>query len=365
MYCASVVVPWWDHIELLRLWTNNLHHLSDAEVIFIDNGSASQGKQELEEFCDRHAIRLIRNEENRGYAAANNQGAAIATGEYILFLNNDVEILKPPVQYLCQLAGDGIAGPGPLQTITHELCVEGWALCIKKSTLQAIGGWCEDYGAGYWDDVDLCYRAKYAGYRLICSGEFFSHNWTSPTTDAQRQNAWIHHLGGITGDDGRLQKTILDRQNQARFTQKFYPELKDINTIVFPDWSQPEEIISRELEQAVWTVLSHPNQAHISLLIDGGDLSQEDACLIASSVVMNVLLENTLEITEEPTIAVLEKLHQLEWEPIHCRLHARLRLPHENISVVDDRARTLPIYSLDEFSQTQIIQEETGLWRLQ
>ncbi len=132
MYTASVVVPWWDHTDLLKLWENNLHYLQDAEVIFVDNGSAAKGKAELEAFCQRHSVRLIRNEENRGYAAANNQGFEAAVGEYVLFLNNDVEILKPPVQFLCQLAGDGIAGPGPLLTETQEISVEGWALCVKN-----------------------------------------------------------------------------------------------------------------------------------------------------------------------------------------------------------------------------------------
>lgn len=364
MDSASVIVPWWDHIELLELWPNNLRQLSDAEIIFIDNGSGSEAKQQLAEFCDRYQIRLIRNEQNRGYAAANNQGAAIATGEYLLFLNNDVEILQPPVQGLCQLAADGIAGPGPLETITHELCVEGWALCLKKAILQAIGGWCEDYGPGYWDDVDLCYRAKQAGYPLACSSEFFSDNWTSPTRQVQRQTARIRHLGGVTGDDGRLQKTRLDLQNRSRFTRKFYPHLRDINTIVFPDWSQPEEVVSQEIGQAVQAVLSHPDQSNISLLIDSGDLPQEDTSWIASAVVFHVLMEKP-DLTEEPAIAVLEKLHPTEWKPIACRLHARLRLPHENHAAIHDRAGTLPTYSPAEFSQTQAIRQETGLWLLQ
>lgn len=85
MYSASVVVPWWDHTDLLSLWENNLHHLQDAEIIFIDNGSSAEGKAALEAFCQRHPVKLLRNEQNRGYAVANNQGARAASGDYILF----------------------------------------------------------------------------------------------------------------------------------------------------------------------------------------------------------------------------------------------------------------------------------------
>ena len=61
---ASVIVPWWDHTDLLQLWQGNLEHLQNAEIIFIDNGSASAAQAELQEFCQRHELRLIRNETN-------------------------------------------------------------------------------------------------------------------------------------------------------------------------------------------------------------------------------------------------------------------------------------------------------------
>lgn len=204
---ASIVVPWWDHSELLELWERNLVHLPDAEIIFIDNGSGRVGKAALEDFCSRHNIKLIRNEENRGFAAANNQGAQVATGEYILHLNNDVKILNPLVNHLCEHADNGIAGPGPIQNEIGEIYIEGWALCIKRSTLQALGGWCEDYGPGYWDDVDLCYRAKLAGYSL------------TPVPDMDKL---IRHQGNATGRDGRIDQLALHIRNRGIFISKYY-----------------------------------------------------------------------------------------------------------------------------------------------
>lgn len=203
----SIVVPWWDHTDLLNIWKNNLKHLGKNEVIFVDNGSQKNGKLGLEDFCNKHKVKLIRNEENRGFSAANNQGLEAATGEYILYLNNDVEILKFPAQLFCNLAGEGIAGPGFVQNELGENYLEGWALCIKKSTLETLGGWCEDYGPGYWDDVDLCFRTRLAGYSL------------TPIPNIQ---TFMRHKQNTTGRDGRLNQIALHIRNRGIFLQKHY-----------------------------------------------------------------------------------------------------------------------------------------------
>jgi glycosyltransferase involved in cell wall biosynthesis/predicted SAM-dependent methyltransferase len=211
-YLASIVVPWWDHSELLELWEHNLKYLPDTEIIFIDNGSAPTGQAALEKFCIQQNIKLLRNETNRGFAAANNQGAKVATGEYIIHLNNDVEIKDSPIEYLCNLAAEGLAGP-LAQNELGELYLEGWALCIKKYLLEALGGWCEDYGPGYWDDVDLSHRARLAGYSL------------TPVPD---MNRLIHHLTNATGRDGRLDQLALHFQNRKIFIKKYYNSVPKI-----------------------------------------------------------------------------------------------------------------------------------------
>ncbi|MEP0815708.1 MULTISPECIES: glycosyltransferase [Trichocoleus] len=208
-YSTSIVVPWWDHGELLEIWGRNLKHLSDIEIIFIDNGSQPPTRDALKRFCQTHNIKLIRNSENRGFAAANNQGIQVASNEYILFLNNDIEVLTTPVPYLCQLAGEGLAGPGPKQTETGEVYLEGWALCVKKQVLESFGGWCEDYGPGYWDDVDFCHRAKSSGYSLTPIPEDIKHQLFT-------------HNQNTTGRDGRLNQLKLHVRNRGIFIQKYY-----------------------------------------------------------------------------------------------------------------------------------------------
>lgn len=207
VYTVSIIVPWWDHSELLDLWERNLEYLPNTEIIFIDNGSSLPGKIALDNFCKKYNIKLIRNEENRGFAAANNQGLSVATGEYIIHLNNDVEILSSPIAHLCSHANEGIAGPGPIQNEIGEIYIEGWALCVKRDTLQVLGGWCEDYGPGYWDDVDLCHRAKLAGYSL------------TPISHIEKL---IRHKGNATGRDGRINQIALHIRNRGIFINKYY-----------------------------------------------------------------------------------------------------------------------------------------------
>jgi glycosyltransferase involved in cell wall biosynthesis/SAM-dependent methyltransferase len=205
----SVIVPWWDHTEFLELWENNLKYLSDCEIIFIDNGSQEESKKTLAKFCQIHNIKLIRNEENRGFAVANNQGLAVAMGDYILHLNNDISIKgELNIKHLCNLAQDGIAGP--IRYVINELninYVEGWALCAKKSLLDNLGGWNEIYGPGYWDDIDLCYRAQLAGYQIIAIPEL---------------HEWIEHITNATGLDGRIDHDALHITNRKKFLDQYF-----------------------------------------------------------------------------------------------------------------------------------------------
>ena len=61
----------------------------DCEIVVVDNASADDTVQRIEEFVAWHPVRLIANEENLGFGAAVNQGAREATGDVLLILNPD------------------------------------------------------------------------------------------------------------------------------------------------------------------------------------------------------------------------------------------------------------------------------------
>lgn len=181
--------------SIISCWPKNLW-----EIIVVDNGSH-------DDFVDQVTtnfgtdIKLIKNSENLGFARANNQGAQIASGKYLFFLNSDTiikeNILPAIAESFVKNKAIGIVAPkllnpdgtaqakayGPLPTIKYLLYknllfqkdndfpkkidwVSGAALVIRHDVFNLIGGWDESFFL-YLEDVDLCWMAKKRGYGVI------------------------------------------------------------------------------------------------------------------------------------------------------------------------------------------------------
>lgn len=122
-------------------------------------------------------------------------------------------------------------------------------------------------------------------------------------------------------------------------------KLRETNFIVFPDWSQSEAEIGRELEKVITTILTHPDSQQITLLIDTSNLdenSEIDANLLVSGVVMNLLMQEDLEMTGEPEISLVGNLGELQWQALLPRIQARISLVKENEQAI---GRTLLLSS--------------------
>lgn len=124
--------------------------------------------------------------------------------------------------------------------------------------------------------------------------------------------------------------------------------LQEINCIIFPDWTQAEESLNLELERVIKAIVTHPKQRQMALLIDTSNSSQENAALVISGIVMNLLLAEDSQIEEEPTISFVGQLGEIQWEALLPRINARIVLEHENKdAIAQTKAETLPSLSLD------------------
>jgi glycosyltransferase involved in cell wall biosynthesis/predicted O-methyltransferase YrrM len=126
--------------------------------------------------------------------------------------------------------------------------------------------------------------------------------------------------------------------------------LRDINLIVFADWSQPEESLGLELEGVVRAIATHPDKSKMALLVDTSNISDEDANLALSSVVMNLLMEEDLDVSDGPEISLIGQLSKIQWSALIPRLHGRIVLENENTeAMVQAKAENISLFELDSF----------------
>ncbi len=231
---CSVVIVSWNTRELLAACLASIPRggRSRLEVIVVDNGS-EDGSAEMA--AERFPwIRLIRNRDNRGFAAANNQGFAIARGRHVLLLNSDTEIRDPGTLDRCvdwldarpdaAVLGGRVTNPDGTTQLTcfrdpglldlallatglHRLRrpawlarlagrqrMLGWArdderdvdvvtgchMLVRRSAMDAVGMLDEAFFF-YGEEADWCRRFRAAGWRVVFSplGDVMHHGGAS------------------------------------------------------------------------------------------------------------------------------------------------------------------------------------------
>jgi len=238
----SVVVLSWNTQELTlacmrALFAEQPRH--SREVIVVDNGSADGSADAIEQQFPQ--VRLLRNPDNRLYAEGNNQGAAMARGEFVVTLNSDTEVragaLDMLVDYLREHDGYGAVAPrlsDPDGTVQHAcqrfpnlwtaLCFDSWfgsfwpgsrhvarynmrdfdhlssrdvdqppgACCmLRTKEWRELGGFDEEL-ALFYNDVDLCKRLAKGGrkIRYHAKAEVMHHRGASTRNFAKMLVIW-------------------------------------------------------------------------------------------------------------------------------------------------------------------------------
>ena len=208
---VSIIIPNKDQKDVLKQCIESVEKLStyrNFEILIVENNSTTEEIFDYyKELSTNKKIRLLKWKKPFNYSAINNYAAAKAKGEYLLFLNNDMEVISPDwIEELlghCQRPGTGVVGARlyyPNDTIQHAGTIIGiggiaghmfvdmprertgsmhkaaiqqdlsavTAACmmVKRSVFEETGGFEEKLSVAF-NDVDFCLRIRKKGYLVV------------------------------------------------------------------------------------------------------------------------------------------------------------------------------------------------------
>jgi predicted O-linked N-acetylglucosamine transferase (SPINDLY family)/GT2 family glycosyltransferase len=123
-------------------------------------------------------------------------------------------------------------------------------------------------------------------------------------------------------------------------------KLRDINLVMFPNWHQSEESLYEDFANVLKAISTKPDKSRMTLLIDTDGIDGEDANWLFSSVAMNLLMEEAVDIADELEVSLLDDLTQNEWQLLVSLLQGRIVLDNENKDAIAKvNAESLTVYS--------------------
>jgi hypothetical protein len=214
---VSVVIVNWNTRDILRNCLKSIYEQTGdvaLEVIVIDNASSDGSAEMVRKNFPK--VNLIENSENRGFAAANNQGITIAEGRYVLLLNSDTIVLENAIDKTlsfadahpeaaivgCQVWDDSdtiqmtcFRFPSVFNLFLSAFwlnkffkhnrilgrewmlwwgrdserevdVISGSFMFVKRKAIEEVGLMDEDYFL-YYEETDWCYRFARAGWKIL------------------------------------------------------------------------------------------------------------------------------------------------------------------------------------------------------
>jgi len=216
----SIIIPIYNQKKYTQACLESIFKYDskyEFEIIVVDNGSRDGSRDYLSELESKSKIFVIRNKKNFGFAKACNQGAGVAKGEYLLFLNNDTVVtdkwLDILVEELDANKAIGIVGPKllyPDGTVQHAgvvfdehkwphhiykkenadalyvnkkrqfQCLTAACFLVRKGIFIKVDGFDEAYLNGL-EDLDLCLKVKGLGCGILYCPESVVYHHESIT----------------------------------------------------------------------------------------------------------------------------------------------------------------------------------------
>lgn len=247
---VSIIVVTYNNVELTQGCIQSLLRNTtypNYELIIVDNASSDDTRNYLRYLSRTQAnVTVVLNDRNLGFAAANNQGLRLATGDCLVLLNNDTVLPKGWIDPLLRHLQDpqiGLVGP-MTNAVGNEAKVDVdyvdlehmeafadrhvarhrgrtfdismlamFCVAMRREVFERIGLLDEAFGIGMFEDDDYSRRIQAAGLRTVCA-----------------QDAYIHHYGQAS-----FKKLIASGEYQALWDKnQAYFESK------WGKWKRPE-----------------------------------------------------------------------------------------------------------------------------
>lgn len=242
---VSVIILTFNNLDLTKACLDSVLSRSDypnLEVIVVDNASTDGTPAYLQEFGQSHPqVRMVLNSDNLGFAAGNNVGLSIATGDYLVVLNNDTVVthgwVLTMLRHFQRVPTLGLLGPVtsnignearieisypdlahmPATALNYTLGRMGERYPMKnvaffcamfpRSTYDRCGEISEDYGLGFFEDDDYCRKVEAEGLAIACAEDVFVH----------------HHLSASFNKMNDEKRRALVERNKAIYESKWGP----------------------------------------------------------------------------------------------------------------------------------------------
>jgi len=201
------------------------------ELIIVDDGSEEDIEAVVDQFDDSR-LRFIRHEENQGQAAAENTGIWASEGEYVAFLDSDVEWLPRKIErqvetirdasdmvgavhcgyynevdgYLKQGTASDCRGDVYIPLLAGDIQITTAKLLVKRTCFEKCGMWDTDLPS--YIDYDLCLRlAQEFKFEVVEEPLLISHDHSKPriSTDLDAKRAGLERMIEKWGEEMEAQ----------------------------------------------------------------------------------------------------------------------------------------------------------------
>lgn len=229
---VSIIIPSKDNYKVLKQCLNSLKDITmypDYEIIVVDNGSKDENRELYQELTTRQKAQYVYEPKEFNFSYMCNLGASHAKGDYLLFLNDDIEILDSewltrmvgqamlshtgavgakllyPDKKTIQHTGVMIIPDGPVHALGgmddtevhgffrntsnyNYLAVTGACLLIDKHKFKEVDGFYEGLPVAY-NDVDLCLKLAEKGYYNVVRNDVVLIHHESVSRGYDQDNA--------------------------------------------------------------------------------------------------------------------------------------------------------------------------------